>query len=224
MFDTILGLPVHALVVHAVVVLVPLAAVGLIAVAVHPPWRRPYLPVVALLATAGLAMVPVATMSGQKLEERIERRRRHRPADPGPRADGQAGHLPDPGHVAARPGAARTWTGGSTGRADDGASPCSPWSLRRGGRRQVRHGRSIAGLGCTVVDEPSGSARIGSPDVSGSSSSVVRGCAAAGAARPAGPGRCARPRPRRPARTPARRGCTTAGSRRCRPPGRGRRG
>jgi hypothetical protein len=71
MFDTILGLPVHALVVHAVVVLVPLAAVGLIAVAVHPAWRRPYLPVVALIATAGLAAVPVATMSGQKLENRI---------------------------------------------------------------------------------------------------------------------------------------------------------
>lgn len=71
MFDTILGLPVHALVNHVVVVLVPLAAIGLIAVAVHPPWRRPYLPVVALIATAGLVMVPVATMSGQKLEERI---------------------------------------------------------------------------------------------------------------------------------------------------------
>lgn len=71
MFDTILGLPLHALVVHAVVILVPLAALGLIAVAVRPAWRRPYLPLVALLATAGLAMVPVATMSGQKLEERI---------------------------------------------------------------------------------------------------------------------------------------------------------
>jgi hypothetical protein len=71
MFDTILGLPLHALVVHAVVVLVPLSAVGLIAVAVRPAWRHAYLPVVALLATAGLAMVPVATMSGHKLEERI---------------------------------------------------------------------------------------------------------------------------------------------------------
>jgi hypothetical protein len=71
MFDTIMGLPVHALVVHAVVVLVPLAALGLIAVAVRPAWRHSYLPVVALLATAGLAMVPVATMSGQKLENRV---------------------------------------------------------------------------------------------------------------------------------------------------------
>ncbi len=71
MFDTVLDLPVHALVVHAVVVLVPLAAVGLVATAVRPAWRRPYLPIVALVATAGLAMVPVATTSGEKLEERI---------------------------------------------------------------------------------------------------------------------------------------------------------
>jgi hypothetical protein len=71
MFDTILGLPVHALVVHVVVVLVPLAALGLIAVAVRPSWRRAYLPVVAIIATAGLAAVPVATMSGHKLKERL---------------------------------------------------------------------------------------------------------------------------------------------------------
>jgi hypothetical protein len=71
MFDTVVGLPVHALVVHVVVVLVPLAALGLVAVAVRPSWRRAYLPVVALLATAGLAMVPVATMSGHKLEQRV---------------------------------------------------------------------------------------------------------------------------------------------------------
>ena len=71
MFDTFRGLPVHALVVHGVVVLVPLAAIGLIAIAVRPAWRRPYAPLVALLATAGLALVPVATMSGQKLEERV---------------------------------------------------------------------------------------------------------------------------------------------------------
>lgn len=71
MFDTILGLPVHALVVHAVVVLVPLAAVGLVAVAVRPSWRRAYLPLVVALATIGLAMVPVATQSGDQLKERV---------------------------------------------------------------------------------------------------------------------------------------------------------
>ena len=71
MFDTFRGLPVHALVVHAVVVLVPLAAIGLIAIAVRPSWRRAYAPVVVILATAGLALVPVATRSGAKLEERL---------------------------------------------------------------------------------------------------------------------------------------------------------
>ena len=42
MFDLINGLPVHPLVVHAVVVLLPLAALGTIALAVRPAWRRPY--------------------------------------------------------------------------------------------------------------------------------------------------------------------------------------
>jgi hypothetical protein len=34
MFDTIGGLPIHALVVHAVIVLLPLASLGAIAIAV----------------------------------------------------------------------------------------------------------------------------------------------------------------------------------------------
>ena len=38
-FDLINGLPVHPLVVHAVVVLVPLAALGTIAIALRPAWR-----------------------------------------------------------------------------------------------------------------------------------------------------------------------------------------
>lgn len=71
MFDTIRGLPVHALVVHAVVVLIPLAAIGLIAVAVRPSWRRAYAPLVVILATIGLALVPVATRSGHELKERL---------------------------------------------------------------------------------------------------------------------------------------------------------
>jgi hypothetical protein len=71
MFDTFRGLPVHALVVHGVVVLVPLAAIGLIAIAVRPAWRRAYAPLVVALATIGLVLVPVATQSGQKLKERV---------------------------------------------------------------------------------------------------------------------------------------------------------
>ncbi len=71
MLDTVLGLPVHALVVHAVVVLVPLAALGAIAIAAVPRWRSPYGILVAGVATAGLVMVPVAVTSGQRLRERI---------------------------------------------------------------------------------------------------------------------------------------------------------
>ncbi len=71
MFDTILGLPVHALVMHVVVVLVPLAAAGVVAIAAVPRWRERFGVVVLAIATAGLAAVPVATRSGGKLEDRL---------------------------------------------------------------------------------------------------------------------------------------------------------
>jgi hypothetical protein len=71
MFDTILGLPVHALVVHFVVVLVPLAAAGVIGMAVVPAWRERFGLAVLAIATAALVSVPVATMSGKKLLSRI---------------------------------------------------------------------------------------------------------------------------------------------------------
>jgi hypothetical protein len=71
MFDTIFGLPVHALVMHVVVVLVPLAAAGVVAIAAVPRWRERYAVVVLAIATAALAAVPVATRSGGKLEDRL---------------------------------------------------------------------------------------------------------------------------------------------------------
>jgi uncharacterized membrane protein len=71
MFDTILGLPVHALVVHFVVVLVPLSALGVIGMAVVPAWRARFGLAVLAVATVALVSVPVATRSGAKLEERI---------------------------------------------------------------------------------------------------------------------------------------------------------
>ncbi|MBC8092563.1 MAG: hypothetical protein H7Y15_11605, partial [Pseudonocardia sp.] len=37
---TLDGVPLHPLVIHAVVVLLPLAAVGTLAMAVRPVWRR----------------------------------------------------------------------------------------------------------------------------------------------------------------------------------------
>jgi hypothetical protein len=72
MFDTILGLPVHALVVHAVVVLVPLGALGVVAMAVVPRWRQRFGVAVLGILTVGLVSVPVATKSGQHLKDRIK--------------------------------------------------------------------------------------------------------------------------------------------------------
>lgn len=77
MFDTIMGLPLHPLVVHAVVVLVPLAAVGLIAIAVRPAWRPTYGPLVVLCALAATAAMPVATQSGEALARRVGEPQEH---------------------------------------------------------------------------------------------------------------------------------------------------
>jgi uncharacterized membrane protein len=71
MFDLINGLPVHPLVVHAVVVLLPLAILGAIAIAVRPEWRTKYGVLVVAIAAVATALVPVATSSGEALEERV---------------------------------------------------------------------------------------------------------------------------------------------------------
>lgn len=63
------GIPLHPLVVHAVVVLLPLAAVGVLAEAVVPRWRSRYGVLVVAAAVVGTALVPVATASGENLEE-----------------------------------------------------------------------------------------------------------------------------------------------------------
>lgn len=70
MFDTIAGLPVHALVVHAVVVGLPLMAVLSVLIAARPGWRS-WLP----LAVAGnvivVGLAVVARQSGQLLQARL---------------------------------------------------------------------------------------------------------------------------------------------------------
>ena len=71
MFDTILGLPVHMLVIHVVVVLVPLGALGVIGMAVYPPWRERFGLAVLGILTVALISVPVATRSGYALKHRI---------------------------------------------------------------------------------------------------------------------------------------------------------
>jgi uncharacterized membrane protein len=70
-FDTIAGLPVHALVVHAVVVLGPLAALMLLAYALRPTWRTGLRwPTVVLSVLTAVASF-VATQSGEALEHRV---------------------------------------------------------------------------------------------------------------------------------------------------------
>jgi hypothetical protein len=70
-FDYILGLPMHALVIHAVVVLVPLSALAAIAYAVRPGWRRLLRWPTALGAVVSGASAFVAAESGEALERRI---------------------------------------------------------------------------------------------------------------------------------------------------------
>ena len=68
---TVDGLPLHPLVMHAVVVLLPLSAVGAVAIAVRPPWRRRFGPVVALLTVLAVAAVPIAQQTGAQLEDKL---------------------------------------------------------------------------------------------------------------------------------------------------------
>ena len=74
MLDNINGIPTHALLVHAVVVLLPLAALGGIAVALVPALRRRYGGLVLLLTIVAAAAVPVTQKAGQRLFDRLSAR------------------------------------------------------------------------------------------------------------------------------------------------------
>ena len=65
------GVPAHPLLVHAVVVLLPLAALGAVAVAVRPAWSRPYGPLVAAAALGGALSATLARTTGLQLEGAI---------------------------------------------------------------------------------------------------------------------------------------------------------
>ena len=69
--SSISGIPLHPLVVHAVVVLLPLAALGVAAVALVPAWRRSYATLVLVVTAVATLTVPLATTSGEDLEERV---------------------------------------------------------------------------------------------------------------------------------------------------------
>lgn len=69
--NNIMGIPAHPLIVHAVAVLVPLAAMGAIAAALSS-WVRAHVGwLVAAGAAINVLLVPLATGSGESLEERV---------------------------------------------------------------------------------------------------------------------------------------------------------
>lgn len=71
MFDTVFGIPTHALVVHAVVVLAPLTALLLLLVAVSEKLRARIGIALPLLATVTAVSGFVAKESGEALERRV---------------------------------------------------------------------------------------------------------------------------------------------------------
>ena len=71
MFDLIAGLPLHPLVVHAVEVVVPAAALVVLVAVLWPRFRRWSYALPLLLSLAALALVPVATESGEALQRRV---------------------------------------------------------------------------------------------------------------------------------------------------------
>lgn len=67
LFEQVQGLPLHPLVVHVVVVLVPLSALGAVAVAARPSWARPYGPLVAVGAVLAALAAYVSQQAGNSL-------------------------------------------------------------------------------------------------------------------------------------------------------------
>jgi len=69
MFETLGGLPAHPLFVHLPVVLVPLAAIGVLAMALRPQWRQRFGVPVAIIAGVGFVGTLLAANTGEELEE-----------------------------------------------------------------------------------------------------------------------------------------------------------
>ncbi|CAB4892453.1 unannotated protein [freshwater metagenome] len=69
--NSLFGLPAHPILVHAAVVLVPLAAIGLVLIALVPKLRPKYATLVAIFATLSAGSVGVAQGSGESLQEAV---------------------------------------------------------------------------------------------------------------------------------------------------------
>lgn len=65
------GLPLHPLVVHAVVVLIPLSAIGLLAIVLVRRWRAPYGPLVLAGLFLAAVFAFVAESSGESLAQTV---------------------------------------------------------------------------------------------------------------------------------------------------------
>lgn len=69
--DTLFGLPAHPLLVHIPIVLLPLAAVGVVVMAIRQSWLRQFRWVVLALGAAGTFGAVLAASAGESLEHRI---------------------------------------------------------------------------------------------------------------------------------------------------------
>lgn len=71
LFDTVGGLPVHALVVHFAAVLIPLSALGLAFLIVAPRFRIGFMPLVLTLLGVSIILAFAAKESGEQLSIRV---------------------------------------------------------------------------------------------------------------------------------------------------------
>lgn len=71
LFDTVGGLPVHALVVHFAAVLIPLSALGLVFLILVPRFRKNFMPFVLTLLGVSTVLAFAAKESGEQLSIRV---------------------------------------------------------------------------------------------------------------------------------------------------------
>jgi len=71
MFDTVLGLPLHPLIVHGVVVLIPLTVIAIAVGVIRPAWGRPASSLAAIAALLSAVFAFTATQSGEALAARV---------------------------------------------------------------------------------------------------------------------------------------------------------
>ena len=69
--DTMFGLPAHPLLVHVPVVLLPLAAIGVLVMAIKPAWHHRYRWAVLAMSAAGAIGAVLAASAGEGLQRRL---------------------------------------------------------------------------------------------------------------------------------------------------------